>query len=155
MNTNYVEQAILAASKVHQNDHWGENPYVSLLALAANQATLIMTEGGEVSVWDHEDVVALVWLRNVLRADPRNAESVQKEFPHLAETLTTLSTARRDSYDNFIHDVIFGPGDARAAFTSELAWLRTIARMSNTSDEAKGGIEAITLALYRVSNGLA
>lgn len=155
MNTNHVEKAILAAAKVHQNDRWGENPYVALLALAANQATLIMTEGGEVSVWDHEDAVVLVWLRSVLHADPRNAENVQKEFPHLVETLTTLSAARRDSYDNFIHDVIYGPGDARAAFTSELAWLRTVARMSKTSDEAKGGIEKIADALYRVSNGLA
>lgn len=155
MTTNHVETAILAASKVHQHDRWGENPYVALLALAANQATLIMAEGGEASMWDHEDVVALVWLRNVLRVDPRNAEGVQKEFPHLVETLTTLSTARRDSYDNFIHDVIFGPGDARAAFTAELAWLRTIARMSKTSDEAEDGIKKIAEALYRVSNGLA
>ena len=101
-----VQKAILLASEAHADDKWGNSPYMTHLALAADNVVQIMTDAGFSTSYEYEDMVQAAWLHDVIEDHPEFENRVRDDFPQIYESLLLVARDRNDTYAEFIQKII-------------------------------------------------
>lgn len=102
-SSNLVQRAILLASEAHKDDKWGNYPYMTHLALAADNVAAM---NASYSYYAVDDVIAAAWLHDVIEDHPEFEDRVREEFSTIYESLLLVARDRNDSYSEFIQKII-------------------------------------------------
>lgn len=102
---NMVQRAILLASEAHKDDMWGNSPYMTHLALAADNVAFLVS-GFYGTYADTENAVAAAWLHDVIEDHPEFEDRVRAEFPEIVDSLLLVARDRNDTYAEFIQKII-------------------------------------------------
>ena len=119
MNTK-PKRALEIAIDAHIEDSWGNQPYLTHLALTAYNTTLILAEA---EIEDTDDFVNAAWLHDVIEDHPEYEDQIREEFPELINSLLLVTRGKKGTYADFI-DKIVGSGD-KIAVVVKLADMTT------------------------------
>lgn len=95
---NDLKRAILLAAEAHSSDSWGVFPYLTHLALVAEEVRAMRGN-------DYKLLVA-AWLHDVVEDHPEYADKIKEEFPEVYPIVLMVSRREDESYSEFIARII-------------------------------------------------
>lgn len=107
MSFQNISAAIQLSSEAHRNDKWGDEPYMTHLALtAARIQELVNMAGSESDLVDLDEAIAAAWLHDVIEDHPEYETTIVERFPDLVDSLRLVARDENDSYNEFIQKIV-------------------------------------------------